>query len=348
MSGLTATERNWLRAAAIVLGSIAFFWSIQAAETRWRPAPRTQQVVYDPVETSMRVLALPHFILGLLFLATSRGMRQARSRRSVLLLAAAGAALCWLFAQVGGHREKFGQVIVLLYFAVHEFRDEAYFYVANGDAPPGTDAKRLGWQVLRAPALMLGFAGAVILLGVAFELGDLRRFTAPIFGRVEPPLRWALGTVPLLLIVLDALRLKRRCDRDFPGAFPEFLRRHRPILRVCLGIGLVILLEVLVRQKSRALVTLHVTAWYVFVMYQFGRRPAPVPAPSRFSWAWMRSTPGGFSFLHVGLAALTLLGCAVAAYGFRNDAAWFQLVLSREAFPYWTIMHITISFVPKP
>ena len=64
----------------------------------------------------------------------------------------------------------------------------------------------------------------------------------------------------------------------------------------------------------------------------------------------MRSTPGGFSFLHGGLVVLTLLGCAVAAYGFRNDASqsWFQLVPSRDAFPYWTIMHITLSFVPKP
>lgn len=346
MNRLTATERNWLRAAAIVLGSVAFFWSMRAAETAWRPAPRTEQVVYNPVETSMRVLGIPHFVLGLLFLATSRSMRQRRSRASFLLLAAAGAALCWLFAQVGGHREKFGQVLILLYFSLHEFRDEAHFYVANGDAPKGTDPKVLGRRVLAAPALMLGTTAAVMLLGAAFEIGGLRRYTGPIFGSMPPLARWALAALPLPLIALAVFLLKRRWDRESPGG-RGILRTDRPIILVCTGIAIVIVAEVIVQQTARALVALHVAAWYVFVMYQLCRRPAPVPAPSRFSWAWMRSTPTGFSFLHIGLAALTLLGCAVAAYGYRNDTTWFHLVLSRDAFPYWTIMHITISFVPR-
>lgn len=345
--GLTATERNWMKALSLVLLSIAFFWGIQAAERHWRPAPRAHQLVADPVETSMRVLALPHFILGLLFLLTSRGMRQPRSRWTLLALAAAGSVLCWLFARIDGHRGQLGQLIVLFYFAIHEFRDEAGFYVANGDAPAGTDAKRLQRRVLLAPAMIFGFAAALVFLGVAVEFHDLSRFTGAVFGSVEPPLRWALGALPLLALAVAVLVVLTRAR---PGAAREVLTRDRPIVFVCAGIALVVLLEAVLRQKSRALVTLHVTAWYVFVMYQMSRRAPPGPAPRRFSWAWMRSTPGGFSTLHWGLAAVVLLACAFAAYGFRNDPsqAWFQFVLSRDAFPYWTIMHITISFVPKP
>jgi hypothetical protein len=347
VGGLSATERNWLRAVALVLVSIALFWTIQVAERLWRPAPRAHQLVADPVETSMRVLALPHFIIGLMFLLTSRGMRQPRSRRLLLLLAAAGAGFCWLFARIDGHRGQLGQLIVLFYFAIHEFRDEAHFYVANGDAPPGIDTKRLQRRVLLAPALIFGFAAAVVFLGIAIGFHDLSRFTGAVFGSVEPPVRWALGALPLLAFVLGVLWLARRGP---PGAMRDLLRKDRPLVFVCIGIAAVILLEAILRQKSRALVTLHVTAWYVFVTYQMGRRRAPDPAPRRFSWEWMRSTRGGFATLHWGVAAIVLLACALAAYGFRNDPsqAWFQLLLSRDAFPYWTIMHITISFVPKP
>jgi hypothetical protein len=71
--------------------------------------------------------------------------------------------------------------------------------------------------------------------------------------------------------------------------------------------------------------------------------------PPRFSWAWLRHTGPGFRFLHHALV-LTFLGLAVWwAYGFDNDPGRQGLwaLLSKDAFPYWTIMHVTMSWTPK-
>ena len=267
-----------------------------------------------------------------------------------MALSALGAMLCRLFAKLGAPDARVPQLALLLYFGIHAFRDEALFFVANGDAPAGTAPERIGRTVLLAPLLLAWLFLAVDALGAAFEIGNHRRYTMALFRPLAPPLRWALGALPLVALALAACVLRQRIARMPSGSMGRFLRAYRPIFLICGGIALFILVEILIQGRSRALVTLHVTGWYVFVLHQLRRRPPPLPAPPRFSWAWMRSTPGGFSFLHVGLAAAALLGCAVAAYGFRNDPsrAWFQLVLSPDAFPYWTIMHITISFVPKP
>jgi hypothetical protein len=349
VAGITVTERNWLRAALLVFGATSLFWAIGAAEQRWRPAPRLERLVYDPVETSMRVVAIPHFLIAILFLATSRGMRRPRAWIWLAAMLALGAALCWLFA-LSGPASRLPQVLFLLYFAVHEFRDEAYFYVANGDAPKGTDPKRLRFDVLVAPVLLFWFAVAALLFAAAFEIGDLDRYTKLFYPGLPPAVRWPLGALPAAALAVALVRLKKRHDRTYPGGAWGFVRTHRPIFVVFGGIFLVILLELVAHQKVRAFVTLHVTAWYVFAMHQYARRPGPDPAPRRLSWTWMRATPAGFTFLHAGLALVVLALCVVFAYGFRNSPAQpgLWLLVSRDAFAYWTILHITISFVPRP
>ena len=95
--------------------------------------------------------------------------------------------------------------------------------------------------------------------------------------------------------------------------------------------------------------TLHVAAWYVFVIHQFSKRPAPDPAPRKFGWKWMRTTRPGFEFLHIGLLVAVLIAAGVWAYGFNNSPSQPMLAafLSRDAFPIWTIFHVTTSFAPR-
>lgn len=296
----------------------------------------------------MRILAMPHFLMGFAFLLTSRAMRRPASWAWLLALAAVGTALCRLFSELGPPLSRLPQLILLFYFGIHAFRDEAHFFVVNGDAPAGAAPRRIAWAVLLAPLLLAGLFLAVDSFLAAFEIGRSRHYTTALFRELPAPLRRPLGLVPLAALAVAVPMLGRRAAR-MPGGARGFVRAYRPMLVVCAGIALIILAEALIQGRSRALVTLHVTGWYVFVMHQLARRGPPVPVPRPFSWPWMRSTRPGFAFLHIGLAVLTLAGCAVAAYGFRNGSSqpWVLSLLSSNAFPYWTILHITTSFVPK-
>ena len=97
VGGLSATERNWLKAAGLVVGAVLVFHGIHAAEVAWAGRHRAERLVYHPVETSMRCLAIPHFLIALLFTVTSRRMKRAGSWLWFGALAAAGAGLCVLF-----------------------------------------------------------------------------------------------------------------------------------------------------------------------------------------------------------------------------------------------------------
>ena len=343
------TERNWLVAMGLVAAAVLLFWGIHLAEAAWSSSGMHERLVRHPVETSMRVLGIPHFVLGFLFMLTSRGMRRPGAWLRLLALAAVGAALCWAFAKAGGRAGDLSKALFLLYFAVHELRDEAFFYQANGDAPAGADPPRLRRDLLVAPAMLLWLAVGSIFLAIAWEIGRMRRYTDTVFGGTEPALRLALGALPLAAL-LGAMELRRRHHARGPaGGLWGHLRRHRPIFVVFAGIFALVVTDVLLHGRALALVTLHVTAWYVFARQQYARRPPPAPAPRRFTWRWMRTTGAGFAFLHVALAVVVLAGCAVWAFGFRNspDRTVLRILFSPDAFAYWTIMHITLSFAPR-
>jgi hypothetical protein len=116
-------------------------------------------------------------------------------------------------------------------------------------------------------------------------------------------------------------------------------------LRVVYGGTAAVLLLGLVIGGGYAIVILHVACWYVFTTRQLAERPV---SPVR-GWSWLRSTVPGFRLLHAGSLALFLLAGAVWAYGFGNDPSFraFSVLLSPENFPYWTILHVTVSFAPK-
>ena len=64
---------------------------------------------------------------------------------------------------------------------------------------------------------------------------------------------------------------------------------------------------------------------------------------------WVRTTQTGFQTLHLGLLVVLMAIGVVWAYAFHNDAAHHAMwvLVSRDAFPYWTIMHVTVSFTPR-
>ena len=63
----------------------------------------------------------------------------------------------------------------------------------------------------------------------------------------------------------------------------------------------------------------------------------------------MRTTPAGFTFMHVAVFLVIVAAAAYWAYVGHNSARRYPILyalLSRDAFAYWTIVHITLSFLP--
>lgn len=345
---LTPTERNWLVALAIVVGSVLLFQAIGALESLLGRDPRETRLVWNGSETSMRLLALSHFLVALLFMTTSQRMRRRGSWLWFFGLLGAGALLCEGFSRLGGMAAPLAAVLFYTYFLLHEFRDQAMFYRSNGDAPSSEEPARASRGLYLAPLLGFGVIAATFVAGAAFGIGGARRFDHA-FAGMSRPLRYACGVLPFVLVLLGALAVKRSFDRAAPAGLRGWLRANRPIFFVFLGIYVVLFAGIAATGRVYGPVALHVTAWYVFSIYQNSTRPAANPAPRRLSLPWMRTTTAGFNFVHLGMAALVVLAAVVWAYGFDNAPSQtaFHLLLSREAFPYWTIMHVTVSWIPR-
>ncbi len=346
---LTTTERNWLWALAIVVGSALFFWLLYAAEQRWGHTVREERLVWHAVETSMRYLALSHFLVAILFMTTSRSMRKASSWAWFAGLAMFGTGLSMAFASAGGLEMHVAAALFYTYFLVHEFRDQAFFYRVNGDAPKDADPDELRKTLWTVPAVVMGLIGTIFFAGAAFEIGGARRYTEAVFGDLPQTARYVIGALPIAAMIVVTHLLRRSYARKHPGGISGFARANRPILFVFGGILAVLIADIIITGRVYAIVTLHVTAWYVFVVRGFAKRPPPEPRPRAFTWTWMRSTLAGFNFLHIGMLVLVMAAGAVWAYGFDNSASqsFFWVLLSREAFPFWTIMHVSVSFLPR-
>lgn len=347
---LTTTERNWLTALAIVIGGTLLAALVMAAEKQAGLTNRHDRVVYNPVESFMRYLTMPHFILAIVFMTTSKGMRGAKPWTWLVGLTALGVGLCVAFHAAGGRGGMIANALFLGYFLVHEFRDQAFFYRIHGDSVRGAvDAKRARRHVALVPVLGLLAIVAGFLFGAAFRIGGTRRYTEAVYGALSPEVRGTIGVLAVILVAGACHLTKRSWDRTYPGGARGFLRMNRPIFVVFGGILAVLVLDIVLNGRAYAIVTLHVAAWYVFVTRGFAAKPAPDPAPKRWSWAWFRGTRSGFLWMHNTLFVLILAAGVYFAYGLGNDpgskALW--VLTSKDAFPYWTIMHVTISFVPR-
>ena len=165
---------------------------------------------------------------------------------------------------------------------------------------------------------------------------------------ISQPVRWTLIVILLAATALGAWRLTSGWKREDPGRADLFLRTHRPILLVFVGTFLVLIAGIAMTGHPYTINTIHVTAWYVFTMAQLKKRPPAVPVRA-FTWSWFRGTRPGFTLMHAGSAVLLIVAGVVWAYSFRNDPGLplFNLVLDKDLFRYWTILHITVSFTPR-
>ena len=341
---LTVTERNALLALLGTVGVFALFFAFGALERAVTPsADRAARFVREATETATRLLAVAHTLVATLFLATSQKVRSARGAATLAALAGAAVVACLGFGALGGREGGVAMGLFAVYFLLHDLRDEAWFYGANGDAPPA-EARRaglaLGGFVL---CVMLATAAAGLAIGLPKLARPLHLATAPVALRVA-----VAGAGVAAALVAAHLCLRAFARGPVAGARAE-ARRHRPLVVVLLGVYGVFFASIALTGRFYALVATHVVIWYVFTLRRLATAPPPATAPRVGSWTWMRSTVAGFNALHLGLLALLAGLAAVWAFGFANDPSMtgLRLLLSREAFPYWTLVHVTLSWMPR-
>ncbi|MEX0818540.1 MAG: hypothetical protein WD070_03070 [Pirellulaceae bacterium] len=337
---LGASERNVWRAAMLVTALILFFQIADWAEPRLLVSPDGQELVGNAAEASTRYFTIPHIIVGFLFMISSLRNRTRRKRIWIAGLLFAGAMLCCAYEELldsGG--KLLASAFLYSYFLLHELKDELQFYRMLEDTPKLEDERYFRSFARAQIALLL--VGTVFILWVS---GTMR--TPPVLALAGVP---ALGMVGIatafggcwLAVVVASYRwyAVRRGT-----SIVQVVRDHRRLIRLFTTIFLLTIVGAILTDRLYPIILLHVAVWYVFTCRALKDLPA---GPTRIgTWAWMRGTLVGFRTLHIGLAVVCiLLGLVVVYTQGPVDQVWW--IISPEAFPYWTIMHVSLSLLPR-
>lgn len=343
------TCRNWLRTLSwtlLAVGVCCTIYLIDRGGLGAAPRPVDYRMFKNPTEIPMRIFGLPHFIIAVLFVLSSRRIRQRSNQLILVGLLAVGTAFCVLFYRMGAHLNPFLMFLFYFYFLIHGFRDDAFFYKSYGDMPrDGIEVHQRIMAVLQL--LIIGLLMSLFWPVLTVVSDRNYRLADPILQNFFPSTwpfvaRLASMFVPMLAIALWALG---RIARRFPDGLAGLWRVHRPILAIQIASLAIVLLALIGGPWTFNIVVLmHFVGWYFFALFLIDRHPPKEPA--RGIWPWMRTTRPGFMTLHLGLAALVTVLIAVDVYGF-GKASWLDVIVGSKSFYYWTIMHVTLSFLPR-
>jgi len=343
---LSTTERNFWKAVLLTIVIAAVFMGAYWIEREvFHRGHEIRFFAGEGTEAAMRYITIPHIIIGFLFMVSSRNNRTAAKRAWIGVLIVAGIALCFVyysFAVAGGKSFKLVYGSVYLYFLIHELRDEGMFYVVLGDAPHITDKARFKSFTRALVALTLLAVVVIGWSGVPFGLYP--RGFQPVDPARSIAFKCLLALGPIVAWCAAARLTLAYYARGFTGGVAGLVRMHAPLIRLMAGSAAVLGLSMLITQRAYCLILFHVTSWYIFACYQYAKHP-PKVAPTGW-WLWMRTTLSGFRFLHIGMVVVLMAIGAVWVFGFGKPPV-MNWLLAPDAFLYWTIMHITVSFVPR-
>jgi len=342
--GLTVAERNFWLGAALTLLLVLVFQGVFYVEREILHRSGEQRLVGNSSEAAMRYFTIPHIVIGFLFSVSAQRNRTPRRRALIGGLLLLGAALCYVYYRLDGYRDPAVAILVYSYFLVHEMRDESFFYTLLGGGPPIADRARFARLSYGLMAVVLG--GLAVLVWPAIAYGLVPRAQALSLMSAPAALRETAALAPFAIWVTGSyLFLQRFAAVEGEGRIDLLLRRHAPLFRLFCGVVLMLGVAMVIAQRPYAIILLHVSVWYVFTCRMLAARPPSQP-PADW-WGWMRTTVAGFRVLHVGMA-LALIGLGVFWMYAIGGGTWLRYFLSAESFLYWTIMHITVSFVPRP
>ncbi len=286
----------------------------------------------SPVETITRSVGIAHFLIGWLFLATSPRIYHGLALIRIAAMTLVGLGLCWGFAQAGGDKNPLAMLAFFALFFAHEATDEAKLFRRSGETGRLTARQEryfswLGWSVASAWITLL--AGFYLARATLFPRSD-------IVAGAELQIAWLAAVVVSTLLAGYCVRLAQKAY----GSLAECLASNLPLMRVYAGLSLVLLVGSIFGSVGLNLIILvHVMTWLVSTREDLKKNPEPATNP----WLWIRRTPAGFLALHLGLAVVVLVLMALRTHVWERTGIVCDAV-SRGWFPYWSILHITISF----
>jgi hypothetical protein len=158
---------------------------------------------------------------------------------------------------------------------------------------------------------------------------------------VEIPTPWLLGAWGSLgVLAAVAVSWTIHSGRSAYGSIAEAVHLYRPLLAVYAGISAILLVGSLFGSVGANLVILvHGLTWLVYTHRKLSEQHNRATG----LWSWLRSTPTGFLTLHLAATALALCLFALRTHLWQRTGIVCHLV-SKTWFPYWSIMHIAMSF----
>jgi hypothetical protein len=345
---LNLTMKNFVRSGGYALVILLVFWCAYLFERNvLNRHPMGIRFIREGSEAAMRYITIPHIIIGFLFMVSSPKNQTRTKRMWVAGLFLAGVALCMIYGMNGGKANTLLYASVYLYFLVHELRDEAMFYTVLGDAAPIADKTVFQKLIRSMVALIVLSVAAVVWSVVPFGALDKKLATsvAQFLGSQSLGVKLLLSLAPSIALAAayrwTFMRYSARLGYSGPR---EMMGAHSTLFKLMFAVPGVLFAGLVLTQRPYMIILFHVVAWYVFALYQFKKYPPRNPIKGL--WSWMRATPNGFRTLHIGLViGLMMTGLVWTLWlGQTNYLYW---LLAPDAFLYWTIMHITVSFVPR-
>ena len=347
-SPVNIAERHFRRAMFYTALIVLVFWCGWKLERDvLHRHPGDIRYIRESSEAAMRYITIPHILIGFFFMASSPKNQSRRKRAWTVGLILAGVGLCLVYWKGGAKTNILLYTSVYYYFLIHELRDEAMFYNVLGGAQSIRD-KVVFQKMVRALIALITVAIAALAWSlVPFGVFDRKVVANGAWSDGSLSMGWKiiLAAGPLLVVaVASVVTLRHYALRQGYAGTGVLLRAHAPLFRLMSGAAGVLGLSLLLTQRPYALILFHVVAWYIFAVYQFKRYP-PKIAP-RNAWLWMRTTVRGFKTLHIGMVVI-LMAIGLVWTLWLGQSPALTWLLAPESFLYWTIMHITVSFVPR-
>ena len=343
-------ERQLWHGVGVMTTVGVLFFAIQVLERAVLRLPPDRQLVGNVSATAMRYWALPHVIIGFLFLVTARANRSAGRQLRIWSFVLLAAALCALYGLLGGapipgtcasNPTLLGlglAGLTYLLFLVHELRDETFIFVSTQGLPNDVSPKAFGAVMSRVTALVVIGTAVVMWVWALLLAPPDRAVLSPVYSW-PCGVRLAAAVLPAIAWLAGIVLTARSAKISGQPVDADLWRTLAPVFRLFAVVLIVLTVALVIVKTIYPLILLHVSVWYAFICHRLDRAPA---RPGLGWWSWCRSTATGFQVLYLGTTAVVLGLGLVWLHVFDGHGA-LSLIVSPAAFVYWTVAHIIVT-----